>query len=72
MLHTSMIRQTERLCISTDLVTFLLLLKEMFPLFSGLGEAWGQTSRTRSLDNVGRELGSHLLQVAYCIFKTTL
>ncbi|CAF92900.1 unnamed protein product, partial [Tetraodon nigroviridis] len=29
----------------------------------GLGEAWGHTSRTRPLDNIGRELGSHLLQV---------
>ncbi|OBS71814.1 hypothetical protein A6R68_13609 [Neotoma lepida] len=28
----------------------------------GLGEAWGHTSRTSPLDNVGRELGSHLLQ----------
>ncbi|KAF3702935.1 Single-minded -like protein 1 Class E basic helix-loop-helix protein 14 [Channa argus] len=27
-----------------------------------LGEAWGHASRTRSLDNIGRELGSHLLQ----------
>uniref|UniRef100_A0A1A8HLS5 Single-minded homolog 1b n=1 Tax=Nothobranchius kuhntae TaxID=321403 RepID=A0A1A8HLS5_NOTKU len=32
----------------------------VFP--QGLGEAWGHTSRTRSLDNIGRELGSHLLQ----------
>jgi len=29
---------------------------------SGLGESWGHVSRG-SLDNVGRELGSHLLQV---------
>ncbi|KAK0675980.1 SIM1 protein, partial [Pygoscelis papua] len=28
----------------------------------GLGEAWGHSSRTSPLDNVGRELGSHLLQ----------
>ncbi|XP_023661948.1 single-minded homolog 1-A isoform X2 [Paramormyrops kingsleyae] len=28
----------------------------------GLGESWGHVSRTSSLDNVGRELGSHLLQ----------
>lgn len=34
-----------------------------FSLSPGLGEAWGHTSRTRSLDNIGRELGSHLLQV---------
>ncbi|XP_010223588.1 PREDICTED: single-minded homolog 1 [Tinamus guttatus] len=27
-----------------------------------LGEAWGHSSRTSPLDNVGRELGSHLLQ----------
>lgn len=32
-------------------------------MISGLGEAWGHTSRTRPLDNIGRELGSHLLQV---------
>lgn len=32
-------------------------------VISGLGEAWGHTSRTRPLDNIGRELGSHLLQV---------
>lgn len=31
--------------------------------FTGLGEAWGHSSRTSPLDNVGRELGSHLLQV---------
>uniref|UniRef100_H3BXJ8 PAS domain-containing protein n=1 Tax=Tetraodon nigroviridis TaxID=99883 RepID=H3BXJ8_TETNG len=31
-------------------------------MVSGLGEAWGHTSRTRPLDNIGRELGSHLLQ----------
>lgn len=30
---------------------------------AGLGEAWGHSSRTSPLDNVGRELGSHLLQV---------
>lgn len=30
---------------------------------TGLGEAWGHSSRTSPLDNVGRELGSHLLQV---------
>ncbi|KAG5856882.1 hypothetical protein ANANG_G00012640 [Anguilla anguilla] len=32
----------------------------VFP--EGLGESWGHVSRTSSLDNVGRELGSHLLQ----------
>ncbi|OXB61301.1 hypothetical protein ASZ78_014338, partial [Callipepla squamata] len=32
------------------------------PIYSGLGEAWGHSSRTSPLDNVGRELGSHLLQ----------
>lgn len=34
-----------------------------FTLSPGLGEAWGHASRTRPLENVGRELGSHLLQV---------
>ncbi|KAI5107541.1 single-minded-like 1-A, partial [Silurus meridionalis] len=29
---------------------------------AGLGESWGHVSRASSLDNVGRELGSHLLQ----------
>lgn len=36
-------------------------------LCAGLGEAWGHTSRTRSVDNVGRELGAHLLQVYYIV-----
>lgn len=36
---------------------------QRYILISGLGEAWGHTSRTRPLDNIGRELGSHLLQV---------
>uniref|UniRef100_A0A8C8MGP2 Uncharacterized protein n=1 Tax=Oncorhynchus tshawytscha TaxID=74940 RepID=A0A8C8MGP2_ONCTS len=47
------------------LTTSYLKMRIVFP--QGLGEAWGHTSRTRSLDNVGRELGSHLLQV---IWKT--
>lgn len=34
-----------------------------FCVSAGLGEAWGHSSRTSPLDNVGRELGSHLLQV---------
>ncbi|XP_067098124.1 single-minded homolog 1-like isoform X1 [Osmerus mordax] len=42
------------------LTTSYLKMRIVFP--QGLGEAWGHTSRTRSLDNVGRELGSHLLQ----------
>jgi hypothetical protein len=35
----------------------------LFPC-SGLGDAWGQPSRTGPLDSVAKELGSHLLQVA--------
>lgn len=31
---------------------------------AGLGDAWGQPSRIGPLDNVAKELGSHLLQVA--------
>uniref|UniRef100_A0A668A716 SIM bHLH transcription factor 1 n=1 Tax=Myripristis murdjan TaxID=586833 RepID=A0A668A716_9TELE len=42
------------------LTTSYLKMRIVFP--QGLGEAWGHASRTRSLDNVGRELGSHLLQ----------
>ncbi|CAL8315568.1 unnamed protein product [Lota lota] len=42
------------------LTTSYLKMRIVFP--QGLGEAWGFTSRSRSLDNVGRELGSHLLQ----------
>uniref|UniRef100_A0A8C9R915 SIM bHLH transcription factor 1 n=1 Tax=Scleropages formosus TaxID=113540 RepID=A0A8C9R915_SCLFO len=42
------------------LTTSYLKMRIVFP--EGLGEAWGHTSRTKSLDNVGRELGSHLLQ----------
>lgn len=30
---------------------------------AGLGDAWGQPSRIGPLDNVAKELGSHLLQV---------
>nr|XP_023844226.1 single-minded homolog 1-A-like [Salvelinus alpinus] len=40
----------------------------VFP--EGLGESWGHVSRTRTLDNVGRELGSHLLQVGSHILQT--
>uniref|UniRef100_A0A668UZ13 SIM bHLH transcription factor 1b n=1 Tax=Oreochromis aureus TaxID=47969 RepID=A0A668UZ13_OREAU len=43
------------------LTTSYLKMRIVFP--QGLGEAWGHSSRTRSLDNIGRELGSHLLQV---------
>uniref|UniRef100_A0A8C8IF14 Uncharacterized protein n=1 Tax=Oncorhynchus tshawytscha TaxID=74940 RepID=A0A8C8IF14_ONCTS len=42
------------------LTTSYLKMRIVFP--EGLGESWGHVSRTRSLDNVGRELGSHLLQ----------
>ncbi|XP_058881641.1 single-minded homolog 1-like [Acipenser ruthenus] len=42
------------------LTTSYLKMRIVFP--EGLGEAWGHPSRTTSLDNVGRELGSHLLQ----------
>ncbi|KAL2085004.1 hypothetical protein ACEWY4_020522 [Coilia grayii] len=34
----------------------------MMYVSAGLGESWGHVSRASSLDNVGRELGSHLLQ----------
>lgn len=40
-------------------------------MHTGLGEAWGHASRPSTLDNVGRELGSHLLQVLN-LGKTTL
>ncbi|XP_053737322.1 single-minded homolog 1-like isoform X2 [Synchiropus splendidus] len=40
------------------LTTSYLKMRIVFP--QGLGEAWGH--RSRSLDNIGRELGSHLLQ----------
>ncbi|KAM6968370.1 single-minded homolog 1-A isoform 2-T2 [Aplochiton taeniatus] len=40
------------------LTTSYLKMRIVFP--EGLGESWGHVSR--SLDNVGRELGSHLLQ----------
>uniref|UniRef100_A0A8C7XZS4 SIM bHLH transcription factor 1a n=1 Tax=Oryzias sinensis TaxID=183150 RepID=A0A8C7XZS4_9TELE len=42
------------------LTTSYLKMRIVFP--QGLGEAWGHSSRTRTLDNIGRELGSHLLQ----------
>ncbi|XP_019896574.1 single-minded homolog 1-A [Esox lucius] len=42
------------------LTTSYLKMRIVFP--EGLGESWGHVSRTGSLDNVGRELGSHLLQ----------
>uniref|UniRef100_A0A3B3SUQ6 SIM bHLH transcription factor 1a n=1 Tax=Paramormyrops kingsleyae TaxID=1676925 RepID=A0A3B3SUQ6_9TELE len=42
------------------LTTSYLKMRIVFP--EGLGESWGHVSRTSSLDNVGRELGSHLLQ----------
>lgn len=29
----------------------------------GLGDAWGQPTRISPLDNMAKELGSHLLQV---------
>ncbi|XP_028653474.1 single-minded homolog 1-A isoform X1 [Erpetoichthys calabaricus] len=42
------------------LTTSYLKMRIVFP--EGLGEAWGHPGRSSSLDNVGRELGSHLLQ----------
>ncbi|XP_073483095.1 single-minded homolog 1 [Aquarana catesbeiana] len=42
------------------LTTSYLKMRVVFP--EGLGEAWGHSSRPSTLDNVGRELGSHLLQ----------
>ncbi|OCT80433.1 single-minded homolog 1 [Xenopus laevis] len=42
------------------LTTSYLKMRVVFP--EGLGEAWGHTTRPSTLDNVGRELGSHLLQ----------
>ncbi|XP_044531331.1 single-minded homolog 1 [Gracilinanus agilis] len=42
------------------LTTSYLKMRVVFP--EGLGEAWGHSTRTSPLDNVGRELGSHLLQ----------
>ncbi|XP_078733262.1 single-minded homolog 2-like [Lampetra fluviatilis] len=42
------------------LTTSYLKMRSVFP--EGLGEAWGHTARSSALDNVGRELGSHLLQ----------
>uniref|UniRef100_A0A4W5Q207 SIM bHLH transcription factor 1a n=1 Tax=Hucho hucho TaxID=62062 RepID=A0A4W5Q207_9TELE len=50
------------------LTTSYLKMRIVFP--EGLGESWGHVSRTRSLDNVGRELGSHLLQVGSHILQT--
>uniref|UniRef100_A0A8C4XXU8 SIM bHLH transcription factor 2 n=1 Tax=Gopherus evgoodei TaxID=1825980 RepID=A0A8C4XXU8_9SAUR len=42
------------------LTTSYLKMRAVFP--EGLGDAWGQPSRIGSLDNVAKELGSHLLQ----------
>ncbi|KAG2468556.1 SIM1 protein, partial [Polypterus senegalus] len=42
------------------LTTSYLKMRIVFP--EGLGEAWGHPGRSSSLENVGRELGSHLLQ----------
>ncbi|XP_030055543.1 single-minded homolog 2 isoform X1 [Microcaecilia unicolor] len=42
------------------LTTSYLKMRAVFP--EGLGEAWGQPSRTAPSDSVARELGSHLLQ----------
>ncbi|XP_057195128.1 single-minded homolog 1-A isoform X2 [Triplophysa rosa] len=42
------------------LATSYLKMRIVFP--EGLGESWGHVSRASSLNNVGRELGSHLLQ----------
>uniref|UniRef100_A0A3B1IU45 SIM bHLH transcription factor 2 n=1 Tax=Astyanax mexicanus TaxID=7994 RepID=A0A3B1IU45_ASTMX len=42
------------------LTTSYLRMRAVFP--DGLGEAWGQQSRISPLDNMAKELGSHLLQ----------
>ncbi|XP_054984486.1 single-minded homolog 2 [Sorex araneus] len=42
------------------LTTSYLKMRAVFP--EGLGDAWGQPSRAGPLDNVAKELGSHLLQ----------
>uniref|UniRef100_A0AAY4EN81 Single-minded homolog 2 n=1 Tax=Denticeps clupeoides TaxID=299321 RepID=A0AAY4EN81_9TELE len=42
------------------LTSSYLKMRAVFP--DGLGEAWGQPSRISPLDNVAKELGSHLLQ----------
>uniref|UniRef100_A0A8C9RJ43 SIM bHLH transcription factor 1a n=1 Tax=Scleropages formosus TaxID=113540 RepID=A0A8C9RJ43_SCLFO len=42
------------------LTTSYLRMRVVFP--QGLGESWGHVSRSSALENVGRELGSHLLQ----------
>ncbi|XP_041066988.1 single-minded homolog 2-like [Carcharodon carcharias] len=42
------------------LTTSYLKMRAVFP--EGLGDAWGQASRVSPLDNMARELGSHLLQ----------
>uniref|UniRef100_A0A8C8VE50 SIM bHLH transcription factor 2 n=1 Tax=Pelusios castaneus TaxID=367368 RepID=A0A8C8VE50_9SAUR len=42
------------------LTTSYLKMRAVFP--EGLGDAWGQSSRIGPLDNVAKELGSHLLQ----------
>ncbi|KAK1168242.1 hypothetical protein AOXY_G11137 [Acipenser oxyrinchus oxyrinchus] len=42
------------------LTTSYLKMRAVFP--EGLGDAWGQPSRTSPLDNMAKELGSHLLQ----------
>ncbi|KAG7483605.1 hypothetical protein MATL_G00040180 [Megalops atlanticus] len=42
------------------LTTSYLKMRAVFP--EGLGEAWGQPSRISPLDNMAKELGSHLLQ----------
>ncbi|KFO28158.1 Single-minded like protein 2 [Fukomys damarensis] len=43
------------------LTTSYLKMRAVFPV-GGLGDAWGQPSRTGPLDSVAKELGSHLLQ----------
>ncbi|XP_048351647.1 single-minded homolog 2 [Sphaerodactylus townsendi] len=42
------------------LTTSYLKMRAVFP--EGLGDAWGQPSRLGPLDNIAKELGSHLLQ----------
>ncbi|XP_051544400.1 single-minded homolog 1-like [Myxocyprinus asiaticus] len=47
-----------------------LKMRVVFP--QGLGEAWGQVGRIRSLGNTGHDLGSHLLQVIISKMLQTL
>ncbi|KAG2456501.1 SIM2 protein, partial [Polypterus senegalus] len=46
------------------LTTSYLKMRAVFP--EGLGDAWGHPTRISPLDNMAKELGSHLLQVIHC------